>query len=197
MALLAFCTQSAMASHINSNLGVGVSLFSNDGAGNFTLQVDEYMSPYTEAWVGVIGGPGAWASMFSSPNLLFSISGAPVTGPTTGALAFQGIVDSTGTTFYNVPATTWAVNVDAYGDTTDAGKYSGLFNYHITGFNSNLSYSLTAKVSDCCADVPPPTLLSKQAQVSFTLAPVPEPGVVWMMGAGLLVLIARARKQRA
>jgi len=192
------CAQSALASHIDPNLGVGVSLFSSDGAGNFTLQFDEYMSPYTDAWVGTLGGPGAWDATFSSPNLVFSVTGATITGATTGALNYQGIVDSTGTIFYNVPATTWAVNIDGNGDTTDAAKYSALFSYQITGFDSNLTYSITAAVTDCCADVPPPDLVSKSAQITFnpSVSSVPVPGAVWLLGSGLIGMLGFSRKQR-
>lgn len=199
VALLAFCSQSALAIHIDPNLGMDVSLYSSDGAGNFTLKIDEYMSAYGELWVGDVSGLGAvgqWDATSTSPNFLISLIGASTSGPSTATLNYQGIVDSSKAMF-STSSTQWAVNFDGDGWATDAGKYSQLVSYSIAGFNTNQTYSLTATVSDCCADVPPPDLLSKQAQVSFTLAPVPEPGVVWMMGAGLLVLLARARKQRA
>ncbi len=199
VALLALGSQSALASHIDPNLGIGVSLFSSDGAGNFTLQVNEYMSAYGDLWIGTLGGPGAWDATFSGPNLAFSVTGASITGPATGALNYQGIVDTTGTTFYNVPAPTWAVNIDPYGDTTDAAKYTGLFNYHVTGFNPAQTYSLTATVTDCCEDVPPPTLVSAQSHITFnpSVATVPIPAAAWLLGSGLLGLIGVARKSRS
>lgn len=199
--LSALSAQSALASHIDPNLGVSVSLYSSDGAGNFTLKIDEYMSAYGELWVGTLGGPGAWDATFSGPNLSFSVAGASTTGPTTGTLNYQGIVDSTGTVFYSVPSNTWAVNIDGYGDTTDAAKYSGLFSYQIAGFDSNQTYSLTATVTDCCTDVPPPDLLSATAQLTFNpavveVAAVPVPAAVWLFGSGLLGLLGYARNPR-
>jgi len=199
--LISLGAQSALANHINPNLGIAVSLYSSDGAGNFTLQVDEYLSPYGDAWVGAIGGPGAWDATFAGPNLAFSVTGATVTGPTTGPLGYQGIENNTGTTFYSVPSTTWAVNIDANGDTTDAAKYTGRFNYHITGYDPAQTYSLTATVSDCCTDVPPPDLIAVQSQTTFNpatevapVAAVPVPAAFWLFGSGLYGLFGLNRK---
>ena len=195
-----FCAQSALANHIDPNLGIDVSLYSSDGAGNFTLKIDEYMSAYGELWVGDVSGPGAigaWDATSTSPNLLISLSGASTSGPSTATLNYQGIVDSSKAMF-STSSTQWAVNFDGDGWATDAGKYSQLVSYSIADYNPNQTYSLTATVTDCCTDVPPPDLLSVQSQLTFNpaVAAVPVPAAFWLLGSGLLGMFGFTRKQQ-
>jgi hypothetical protein len=205
VALLALGSQGALATHIDSQgaYSLGVSLYSSDGAGNFTLQVDEYMGAYGALWNGTVdngigsNGTGIWNLTSISPNLGFSITGASVTGPVTGTLNYLGIENAARTSFYSVPNSTWAVNFDSFGGTTDAAKYSALFSYHIANFDPYQAYSLTAAVSDCCDDVPGFPQQVYTAQTNFNLSPVPEPTDALLMGAGLLVLLARARKSKS
>jgi hypothetical protein len=199
VALLALGSQSALANHI-SPLGIDVSLYSSDGAGNFQIKIDEYMSAYGELWVGDVSGPGAvgqWDATYSGmPNLLISFSGASVGGASTTVLSYQGMVDSSKTMFSN-SSTQWANNFDGDGWATDAAKYSAIVSYSISGYDPSQAYSITAAVDDCCVDVPPPDLISAHGQTSFNVAAVPVPAAAWLLGSGLLGLIGVARKSRA
>lgn len=197
LALLAVGSQSALANHI-SPMGIDVSLYSSDNAGNFQIKIDEYMSAYGELWVGDISGPGAigvWASTSSSPNFSISLSGASVSGPGTATLGYQGIADASKSIFSTL-STQWANNFDVVGNATDVAKYSTIVSYSIAGYNPTQAYSITAAVSDCCEDVAPPALVTAHGSTSFNVAAVPVPAAAWLLGSGLLGLIGVARKSR-
>lgn len=195
LALLAFGSQSALANHI-SPLGIDVSLYSSDGAGNFQIKIDEYMSAYGALWVGSVDGIGAvgsWDATSSSPNFAISLSGASVSGPGTATLNYQGMADASKSMF-STSSTQWAVNFDVDGFATDAAKYSAIVNYSIAGYNPTQAYSITASVNDCCVDVMPPDMPSVHGETSFNVAAVPVPAAAWLLGSGLLGLIGVARK---
>lgn len=197
VALLALGSQSALANHI-SPLGIDVSLYSSDGAGNFQIKIDEYMSSYGALWVGDVSGPGAigqWDATSISPNFLISLSGASTSGPNTATLNYQGMADASKSMFSTSP-TQWAVNFDVDGFATDAAKYSAIVSYSIAGYNPSQAYSITASVTDCCEDVPPPDLISAHGATSFNIAAVPVPAAAWLLGSGLLGLLGVARKSR-
>lgn len=197
VALLALGSQSAVANHI-SPLGLDVQLYSSDGAGNFQIKIDEYMSSYSELWVGDISGPGAvgnWDATSSSPNFSISLSGASISGPSTTTLNYLGMADASKSLF-STSASQWANNFDVDGFATDAAKYSAIVSYSISGYNSSQAYSITASVNDCCQDAPPPDLVSAHAQTSFNIAAVPVPAATWLLGSGLLGLIGVARRSR-
>jgi hypothetical protein len=201
LALLALGSQSALANHI-SPLGIDVSLVSSDGAGNFQIRIDEYMSAYGELWVGDVayaGDPapiGQWDATSSSPNFSISMSGASVSGPGTATLGYQGMANASKSMFSN-SSTQWAVNFDVDGFATDVAKYSAIVNYSIAGYSPAQAYSITAAVSDCCEDVAPPTLVTAHGSTTFNVAAVPVPAAAWLLGSGLLGLIGVARKSRA
>lgn len=198
LALLALGSQSALANHI-SPLGIDVSLVSSDGAGNFQIKIDEYMSAYGDLWVGDVSGPGAvgqWDATYSGmPNLLVSFSGASISGASTPTLSYQGMADASKSMFSS-SSTQWAVNFDSNDWATDAAKYSVIVSYSISGYNSAQAYSITAAVNDCCVDVMPPDMPSVHGETSFNVAAVPVPAAAWLLGSGLLGLIGVARKSR-
>lgn len=199
LALLALGSQSALANHI-SPLGIDVQLYSSDGAGNFQIKIDEYMSSYGALWVGDVSGPGAvgsWDATYSGiPNFVISLSGASVSGPSTATLNYQGMTDASKSMF-STSSTQWAVNFDVDGFATDAAKYSAIVSYSISGYNPAQAYSITASVNDCCVDVMPPDMPSVHGETSFNVAAVPVPAAAWLLGSGLLGLIGVARKSRA
>jgi len=208
---------SAYNDSIDDSLGINITLYSNDGVGNFTLRVDEYFSsdmrplefdkvdPATlEPW-----GEGPWSSTYTGSGLVPVYYGRPFQQIPGGrglvTLDFQGIVDSGGnptTGFGSSQRSELFIN-----DPTDAAQYSRLFNFSITGFDPALSSSVDVEMFDCCytGDLGVGDGDSAYDFFSFdpsvvvtatTPAPVPVPAAVWLFASGLVGLIGLGKKSR-
>lgn len=190
------------AAHIDA-LGIDVSLYSSDGAGNFVLQYDEYFGSDGWMWGGSTwldssGGymTGSYQSGGIANNL--TITGATVSTTTPGAdITFSGLVDALGNETAGFGS--GQVNTQYVYDDTEAALYSGLVGYNIFGYDPLLSYTINVIANDCCyvnLSGGPSFNGSLTFDPSVVINPniVPAPATLALMGLGLVGMGFRARR---
>lgn len=158
-ALLAFTSPLTVAGHIDP-LGINLSTYSNDGAGNFQLKYEQYFSASGFMWNT---GTGAWNPSYTIPTP--NITGASVTGP-------AGPIDITPT------------------DSTDpSAPFAGIIPYTIPGYDPLNPPIITISVTDCCHtgddQTGTPVTATLAINSSVVVTNVPEPASLALLGLGL------------
>lgn len=195
-------SNSASAGHIDE-LGINVFIYSNDGAGNFVVQYDEYFGSDGWMWSG-----GAWTATYAGSPLTYSLDAGPGVLTKTSpdpfdTRAFIGLVDAGATPTAGFGA--GQINTQFINDLTDAALYSALVSFSIAGYDPNETYLVSIASNDCCFVVGSggPNFNSQfQFDPRIIIIPgggsVPEPIALGLIGLGLggLGVARRARRKR-
>jgi hypothetical protein len=194
VAAVAVAAAPAQASHIDE-LGINITVFSSDGAGNFVLRYDEYFGSDGAAWNG-----SNWSG-FGHPyftGISISIASGPgsLSGSTTVSATFEGLVNSLGnnTAGFGVGQ----FNTQFVNGTSDAALFTDFMNFSISGFDNTATYLVNVTANDCCF-VNTGGGPSFNGQLQFDpsiVVTVPESATLGLFGLGVLGLGLASRRRK-
>jgi hypothetical protein len=175
---------SANAGHIDQ-LGINITLVSSDGNGSFSVLYEEYFGADGWMWNG-----SSWNSNVTKTVSASLASGTgTIVNPGRFSISFDGITDLNA--IETAGFGTSQSNTRFINGTSDAGRYSSILNFSITGFDKSQQYLVDITANDCCY-VSGNGSTSFDGQLRFDITQtVPEPATMSIMLLGALGLFRR------